>query len=368
MTTKGNAPEVHRNGQRDEPRGWIARRGPTFFFFLALGYLALLLALGAGREAGIWILDDLNDPIAGVLPLGVPWFGALGAVTLSLYGVFDHNDHWDRKWNYWHFARPFVGVVLAIIAYFIFITLISSTGLTPRTSATTTTSTTVEPTTTAIPTTQTAQAEGPELEAQPQPTAPPTTTPPDQTGGQPPGPSSLLPYYVLAFLVGFREATFRSLIKRAADVLLGPGDPGAPPAGIAIYPSPINFEQIPAGSPKEVTVTVSNSGTGDLRINPASASSPGTDLSDDNGVYELAANAVQGATIAPGSNATLRVNFRPENPGTYPATLTISSNAGTNPIGILGEGVPPSREAPQPQRARSRRLLPRGRNQDTPRS
>ena len=40
---------------------------------------------------GFWFLDDLNDPIAGVLPLGVPWFGALGAVTLSLYGVFDHN-------------------------------------------------------------------------------------------------------------------------------------------------------------------------------------------------------------------------------------------------------------------------------------
>jgi hypothetical protein len=71
--------------------------GPTFFFVLGLVYLALLLLLAIGREARFWFLDDLHDPIAGVLPLGVPWFGALGAVTLSLYGVFDHNDHWDRN-------------------------------------------------------------------------------------------------------------------------------------------------------------------------------------------------------------------------------------------------------------------------------
>jgi CDP-diglyceride synthetase len=127
-------------------------------------------------------------------------------VTLSLYGVFDHNDHWDPKWNYWYIARPLVGIILAIIAYFIFITLINSTGLTPRTSATTTTSTTLGPTTTAIPTTSAT------------PTAPPT----GQTGGNATGPSTLLLYYVLAFIVGFREDTFRSLVKRAADVLLGP--------------------------------------------------------------------------------------------------------------------------------------------------
>jgi peptidoglycan/LPS O-acetylase OafA/YrhL len=60
------------------PRGRIARLGPSFFFVLALVYLALLLLLAVGREAGFWFLDELHDPIAGVLPLGVPWFGALG--------------------------------------------------------------------------------------------------------------------------------------------------------------------------------------------------------------------------------------------------------------------------------------------------
>jgi hypothetical protein len=302
-----------------QPRGRIARLGPTFFFVLGLVYLALLLLLAIGREARFWFLDDLHDPIAGVLPLGVPWFGALGAVTLSLYGVFDHNDHWDRKWNYWHLARPLVGIVLAIVAYFVFITLITSTGLTPRTSAatTSTTGTTLAPTTTLAT----------------------TTTVAGQPGGTVPGPSTLLPYYVLAFLVGFREDTFRNLIKRAADVLLGPGDPGAPAAGIAVSPSPVDFGQVAVGGELVETVTVTNSGTGDLRVYPLGAKSPGMELDDRTGFFSLAANSVAGATIAPGANASVRVRFRPEEAGTHTATLTIASNAGTNPIDLRGQAV-----------------------------
>jgi Abnormal spindle-like microcephaly-assoc'd, ASPM-SPD-2-Hydin len=347
---------------RSGARRRTARRGPAFFFGLALVYLAALLLLAVGREAGFWFLDDLNDPIAGVLPLGVPWFGALGAVTLSLYGVFDHNDHWDPKWNYWHVARPLVGIVLAIVAYFIFITFIGSTGLTPRTSAVTTTSTTIAETTTTLPpTTETTDQFGfPPAEEEPS-----TTSPPDQAGGGPAGPSTLLPYYVLAFLVGFREGTFRNLIKRAADVLLGPGDPGAPPAGITVHPAPVAFGKVPAGGEKSVTVTVTNSGTGDLRVYPSRARAPGIDLADEHGVFSLAANAVEGATIAPGANAGLKVEFRPTAPGPYAATLTISSNAGTTPIELRGEGTEPEeQERPRPappRQAAGRRLLGRAR-------
>jgi hypothetical protein len=328
--------EVRSGTGSETSRGWIAGLGPTFFFVLALVYLVVLLLLAVGREAGSWFLDDLHDPIAGVLPLGVPWFGALGAVTLSLYGVFDHNDHWDPKWNYWYIARPLVGIILAIIAFFIFITLINSTGLTPRTSATTTststtTSTLLEPTTTVIPTTSATL------------TAPPT----GQTGGNATGPSTLLVYYVLAFIVGFREDTFRSLIKRAADVLLGPGDAGPPPAGITINPSPVQFEDVPTGTTEVATVTVTNSGTGDLKIFPAHSTTRGTDLSDKQHVLSLAANAVEGATISPGANASLEVQFRPESAGTYTGTLAISSNAGTHLVDIRGEAVD------RPQQARA---------------
>jgi HYDIN/CFA65/VesB-like, Ig-like domain len=343
MSDTGTQSEARRRDRRDRPRGWIARLGPTGIFVLAGIYLLALLLLAVGREAEFWVLGDLDDPIAGVLPLGVPWFGALGAVTLSLYGVFDHNDHWDRKWNYWHIARPFVGIVLAIVAYFIFITLIRSTGLTPQTSATTTTTETTATTTTTLapgtttgsPATQTTRP--PAFTPQPAEQAPPpTTSSPDQTGENAPAASNLLIYYVLAFLVGFREQTFRNLIKRAADVLLGPGDPGAPPAGISVHPAPIEFGDVPVGTTAAATVTVTNTGTGDLQVYPSSAEARGTDLHDENGVFSITANAVEGATIAPGANATMTVEFCSETAGTYPGTLTISSNAGTNPIDLSG--------------------------------
>ena len=235
------------------------------------------------------------------------------------------------------------------------------------TSTTTTTSTTLEPTTTEEAGTGTTETTG-EFEFPPAQEVPSTTSPPDEGGGGAAGPSTLLPYYVLAFLVGFREGTFRNLIKRAADVLLGPGDPGAPPAGITVQPAPVHFGKGPAGGRKSETVTVTNSGTGDLRVYPSRATARGTDLADEHGVFSLAANAVEGATIAPGANASLRVEFRPEAAGEYTATLTISSNAGRNPIELRGEATEPEapeRERPRPAPPRKaagrRRLLDRGR-------
>jgi len=185
--------------------------------------------------------------------------------------------------------------------------------------------------------------------------APTTTTVPGQTGGSAPGPSTLLPYYVLAFLVGFREDTFRNLIKRATDILLGPGDPGPPAAGISVSPSPVDFGQVPVGGEKDETVTVTNSGTGQLQIYPTDGESPGTDLADEAGVFSLAANAVAGAMIAPGANASLRVQFKPGKAGPHTATLTISSNAGTNPIDLRGEATANQQAAPARLLGRVRR-------------
>jgi hypothetical protein len=164
---------------------------------------------------------------------------------------------------------------------------------------------------------------------------------------------------VLAFVVGFREDTFRSLIKRAADILFGPGDPGPPPAGMTINPSPVRFKDVPTGAIEAATVTVTNSGTGDLKISPANTSTRGTTLSDKRDVFSLAANAIEGATISPGAGASLEVQFRPESAGSYPGTLTISSNAGTHVVDIRGEAVERPQEA---QAAQADRGRPAGRS------
>ena len=92
------------------------------------------------------------------VPLTVPFFGALGGVYVSLTGIFFHEKNWDSTYDLWHALRPFTAALAATVAYLIFIVVVDSTGAKAQTH-----------------------------------------------GG--------LTYNVLGFLVGYREKTFRDLLK-----------------------------------------------------------------------------------------------------------------------------------------------------------
>lgn len=94
-------------------------------FTLNLCYLAALRALLVGRQYSVPILEDLPALAAGLVPLGVLWMGALGGVTASLYGVFEHMNDWDTEYRFWHIARPLVGAILATVAFLIFVGLLN---------------------------------------------------------------------------------------------------------------------------------------------------------------------------------------------------------------------------------------------------
>jgi IPT/TIG domain len=158
---------------------WYEQRG--FVALVEVLYLLLLFAL-----AVIYLTPSLAAslhvmlPTAfGPLPAGVPWFGALGAVIISLSGVFDHRTDWDPTWALWHFTRPLIGISLAVIAWLTFQAGILAVGSVPGKSGAT----------------------------------------PD------------LLYYLIAFVVGYREQVFRELIKRVSDVILTPAG-GSEPAPV----------------------------------------------------------------------------------------------------------------------------------------
>jgi hypothetical protein len=67
-------------------------------FVIALVYLLVLLILGLFFFIKRSFLFFVPDSF-GSVPVGVPWFGALGAVLISLTGVFEHEHDWDL--NYW---------------------------------------------------------------------------------------------------------------------------------------------------------------------------------------------------------------------------------------------------------------------------
>src|SRR6266566_4163100 len=154
--------------------------------------MAYLLAL-LGTGAAYFLVPPVGQTLPrslGPIPIGVPWFGALGAVSIGLQGVFVHQHDWDSGYNLWHIARPLMGIVLAVVAYLGFIAGILATGSTKV-----------------------------------------------QTGAGA-SPTDNIIYYLVAFIVGYREEVFRSLLQRLADVILTPGDAGPAPGSNGPAPRP----------------------------------------------------------------------------------------------------------------------------------
>jgi hypothetical protein len=155
-----------------------------------MAYLAALVAL-----AVLYFIDviDPRDRI-GPVPTPVPWFGALGGVLISLTGTFDHYADWLPSYRFWHWARPFIGATVGVIAVLIFQAGVLAVGE--------------------------------------------DVTPENATKD--------IFYYVLAFLIGYKERAFRDMMSRVGEVVLSPGDtagealptitlidPPTAPAGVA---------------------------------------------------------------------------------------------------------------------------------------
>ena len=260
----------------------ILRLTPSFFFWLGMIYTGLLLLMAA-------VYNLTKDPNAGatvfggIVPIAIPWFGALGAVTISLEGVFAYNDKWDKKFNYWHIGRPIFGAVLGIVAFFLFVVIVSAAGSAPK------------------------FLEGGGATAK-----------------------DYIIFYVVAFLVGYREETFRELIKRATDLVLkpSPAAEAAPAVTIKVggaTPLDIAFDPTGVNTPARKTVDIHNSGTSPLTL-PAVTITPVAPTPDK--IFAIDKDQVtKGGDLAPGQSRSLEITFTPTAAGSFAATLSVS---GTN--------------------------------------
>jgi len=153
-------------------------------FIVQIAWMVVL-----GGLAGAFFIDRTLIPLAdslGSVPLAVIWFGALGAVLISLTGIVEHAHDWDESFALWHLSRPLVGASLAVIGVLILQAGVLAIGSSPNVSTET--------------------------------------------------PKNLL-YYLIAFLVGYREETFRELIKRLVDLILAPGTSGPVPTITGLVPA-----------------------------------------------------------------------------------------------------------------------------------
>ena len=212
-------------------------------------------------------------------------------------GVFLWNSQWNKAYNYWHIGRPMFGAVLGIVAFFLFVLIVTTSGTPPKF----------------------------------------LTAPATGTDGK-----DFIVYYIVAFLVGYREETFRDLIKRATDLILRPGTP--PPSGPAVSfkiagvtSSQISLPPTKVGTTSHVTVEVQNAGSAPLNapavVVTATAPAPV-------GTFGKANDQVTGggdlARVKAGRRCDLYTSDGRESRG----TLTVTATKLTAPkvIGVSGTG------------------------------
>ena len=264
---------------------YISKLNASFFFWLGMTYVILLLGLAILYN----ILWQSRAPylFGQILPIAVPWFGAIGAVTISLEGVFYYSQRsWNADFNYWHLGRPVFGAVLGIVAFFLFVLIISSAG-TP-------------------------------------PTFLQKVCTPDEEACV--APKNFIVYYVIAFLVGYREETFRELIRRATDLLLKPDKSAAQPPALTFTQNgqtirKLEFPATPSGTAAHLTVQVENTGDGALSA-PAVTITPAQGTAQ--GVFTVNDPFTPGASLASRQKVNLDVTFTPSAAGAASATLSVA--------------------------------------------
>ena len=189
--------------------------GRTSIFVVQIGWIIVLGALAA-----VFFIQRSCIPFGdslGSVPLAVVWFGALGAVLISLTGIVEHAHDWDASYALWHLSRPVVGASLAVVGVLILQAGVLAAGSTP-------------------------------------------TNPPEI--------SKNLLYYLVAFLVGYREETFRELIKRLVDLVFAP-------ATVRVAPTITSLAPSTAAAAGGVPVVVSGSGfTGTIAVMFGSKAAP----------------------------------------------------------------------------------------------
>jgi hypothetical protein len=161
------------------------RRPPWWVVAFELGFLLALPALAIAWFDNPTVRAALPDPV-GPIPLGVIFFGALGGVVIGNFGVFFHEDRWSDRYDLWHTVRPFVGGTLGAVSYLVMVVVIQATGSTTQ-------------------------------------------------------PKGNLAYYLVAFIAGYSEDTFRKLMKQAMAKLL----PDPPPAEGASKPGKTGVSNAP---------------------------------------------------------------------------------------------------------------------------
>ena len=104
---------------------------------------------------------------------------------------------------------------------------------------------------------------------------------------------------------------------------------GARP-GLNVSPGSLNFSNVPVGQSKTENLTLTNSGTGNVAVNPATTSG---------GASFTVSGLSAPANLAPGKTLLIAVKFAPTGPGAVTGAVSISSDTANSPAAISLSGM-----------------------------
>lgn len=257
------------------------------FAAVGIGWLITLVGLLILYWRDWWILDDIADPVGGLMPLIVPWAGALGGVTISLMGTAKHSRDWDDTWNLWHALRPFLGAVAGSVAFLIVVIVLRLAG-------------------------------GME----------------DADERLQLTPVSVGLFFVIAFSVGFRDKLFLDLLSKVVSVLFANGDPTDEQVTYALNTNMVDFGNVDAGTTATSVVRVTLTSAAQVELADNWKEVTGADAT---------AFAVQSRLDTLGSSRDLAVDFTPQEKRGYDASLVTVIGEVRKEVPLRGVGVAPAK-------------------------
>lgn len=270
--------------------GWAT--GVAVYNVAWLAFLVLVLLsywqLGPLGGVGSWQKVYAKDPLGGLVPLMIPWAGALGGVAISLTGAAVHTKDWDTTWNIWHFLRPVLGALSGTIGFIILVVVLRTAG-------------------------------GLDEKAE--------VMPDDFL--------SRGLFLIIAFVTGFRDQMFLDLVAKVVKMLLSNGEAGdAASAPFALDKSEVDFGTVGIGtSPPTVPVRIvradQSGATGLPAGRYAVAYADGTSSPPTQGSFTVSAAPTPASSL---DFPDLAVDFQPRAAGPIEATLNVTFGARTKSV------------------------------------
>jgi len=152
------------------------------------------------------------------------------------------------------------------------------------------------------------------------------------------GATTLAPGQSLGLSVSFSPASTGSVTGGVSAVSTATNSPTTIALGgtgvqprLSVVPTSVNFGNVSVGVTNSQTMTIQNPGTANLIVTQATLA--GTSFAMTGLALPL--------SIAPGGSAAFNISFAPASANTFPATLTLVSNAPTSPtsVAISGTGI-----------------------------